>query len=467
MARECGSRIILVSMIRVMNEALKKFEEKEGCPLATLPSPLSITHMYSTQDHPSLQAHLNEFFARIASSPELQDQLSPEDLPQLLEAGLSHVLDTALKTERQLHLDNHPQDRGNGYAPKRTLKVGTTSVEMERPRTRLGFYPAVLPKHQRHLPEAYQQLLRNILLGARSFNAARRTLQALGLGYSADQVEHLLEELHQEAKNFFSRPLAPDWLCLFIDAKVIELKDDHQQVKQAVHFLVAGIGLDGKKEILTASAFWGNEVLEAWRKVLIDLKNRGLVRLLLLVTDDFSGLAPLVNGLFPNSDHQLCTVHLLRNAQRHLSLEDYTLFKETWRQIQAASSFEAAQTKFHALLDQLRPANKAWVEHLAKRVPNYLTFIKYPTALHPQLRSTNLPEGLNNQIENLRRNAGGHFHSQREALIKMKLLANDLYDDKWSRANPIFLAHLGSLNQIFRQHFEAELNPEKFLTQNF
>jgi transposase-like protein len=384
-----------------------------------------------------------------------------------LEAGLSHVLNSVLKTERQFHLEDHPEDRANGYAPKRTLKVGATAVALDRPRTRQGFYPAVLPKHQRHLPEAYQQLLRNILLGARSFSAARRTLQALGLGYSPEQVEKLLEELHQEAKSFFTRPLSPDWLCLFLDAKLIELKDEHEQVRQAVHFLVVGLGLDGKKEVLTASTFWGHEVLEAWRKVLVDLKNRGLVRVLLLVTDDFSGLASLIKGLFPFSDHQLCTVHLLRNAQRHLSLEHYTRFRETWRETQSASSFESAQTKFRALLEQLRPDNRAYVEHLEKRVANYLTFIKYPTPVHPQLRSTNLPEGINNQIENLRRNAGGHFHSQREALIKMKLLTNDLYDYKWSRGNPVLLAHLGTLNQIFRQHFEAELNHEKFLTQNF
>jgi len=423
--------------------------------------------MKTTQDSPSVQAHLDEFFKELAQCPELHGQLSPQDLPQLLQAGLAHVLHGALQKERQFHLEDHPQDRANGYAPKRLLKFGSTAVPLERPRTRQGFYPAVLPKHQRHLPEAYQQLLRNILLGARSFNAARRTLQALGLGYCPEQVEGLLEELHQEAKDFFTRPLSPDWLCLFMDAKIIELKDDQDHVKQAVHFLAVGLGLDGKKEVLTAATFWGNEVLAAWRKVLIDLKNRGLVRVLLVVTDDFSGLASLVKGLFPNTDHQLCTVHLLRNAQRHLSLQDYTVFKDTWREIQAASSFESAQAKFRSLLELLRPNNTAFVEHLEKRTPNYLSFLKYPPALHPQLRSTNLPEGLNNQIENLRRNAGGHFHSQREALIKMKLLTDQLYDEKWSRANPILQAHLGSLNQTFRQHFEAELNPEKFLTQSF
>ena len=423
--------------------------------------------MENNQDPSQVQAHLNQFFAQLAQCPELERQLGPQDLPQLLQAGLAHVLKGALQRERQLHLEEHPEDRANGYAPKRTLHIGTTPVPLQRPRTREGYYPAVLPKHQRYLPEAYQQLLRNILLGARSFAAARRTLQALGLGYSPEQVEQLLQELHQEAQNFFTRPLAADWLALFIDAKIIELKDEHEQVKKAVHFLVIGIGLDGKKEILTASIFWGSEVLESWRKVLIDLKNRGLIRVLLLVTDDFTGLAPLLKGLFPNSDHQLCTVHLLRNAQRHLSLEEYGLFKDGWREIQAASSFESAQTKFRALLEALRPNNKAWVEHLEKRVTNYLTFIKYPTATHPHLRSTNLPEGINNQIENLRRNAGGHFHSQREALIKMKLLSTHLYDHCWTRVNPTFLGQIGTLNQIFRQHFETELNHEMFLTQSF
>ncbi len=423
--------------------------------------------MYHTQDHPSLQHHLDEFFGRIANSPELQDQLGPEDLPQLLEAGLAHVLNSALKTERQFHLDDHPDDRANGYAPKRTLKVGTTSVALDRPRTRQGFYPAVLPKHQRHLPEAYQQLLRNILLGARSFNAARRTLQALGLGYSPDQVEQLLQELHQEAKSFFTRPLTPDWLCLFMDAKIIELKDDQDHVRQAVHFLAIGIGLDGKKEVLASSTFWGNELLEAWRKVLIELKNRGLLRVLLLVTDDFSGLAPLLKSLFPNSDHQLCTVHLLRNAQRHLSPDDYNAFKETWRDLLAASSLESAQTKFRTLLQKLEPRNKTFVAHLEKRIANYLVFVRYPASLRPQLRSTNLPEGLNNQIEILRRNAGGHFHSEREALVKMKLLTDQLYQHKWTRVYPRLLIHLGTLNQIFRQRFETELNEENFVTQSF
>ena len=117
----------------------------------------------------------------------------------------------------------------------------------------------LLRNAQRHLPEAYQQLLQSILLGAKSFAAAQRSLQALGLGYSTEQVQALLQELHQQARAFFGRPLAADWVALFADAKIIELKDEQDQVKTAVHFLVLGLSLEGRKELLCATTFWGNE----------------------------------------------------------------------------------------------------------------------------------------------------------------------------------------------------------------
>jgi putative transposase len=445
-----------------------QLEEKES-PAQPSPSSPSIVFGLMNHTHESVgpQTHLQQFLDQAVRSPELALHLCPEDLPQLLQLGFARMLEAALDKERQWHLEDHPEDRANGYAPARTLHVGTTPVALERPRTRQGFYPAVLPKHQRHLPEAYQQLLQNILLGAKSFAAARRSLQALGLGYSPEQVEALLEELHQQARAFFGRPLAADWFCLFADAKVIDLKDEQDQVKPAVHFLVLGLSLEGRKELLCATTFWGNEVLEAWRKVLVELRNRGLRRTLLLVTDDFSGLLPLVKSLWPNTDHQLCTVHLLRNAQRHLSAPDYALFQRTWREICASSGFETAQAKLRQLCERLRPANPAYVQHLQQRTAHYLAFFKYPQGLRAHLRTTNLPEGLNNQIENLRRNAGGHFHSQREALIKMKLLADQLYAGPWSRVCPTVKANLPALTHLFHQRFQAEINDEQFLTQSF
>ena len=178
----------------------------------------------------SAQAHLEAVFQEVVQSLGTALPNSPKELPHLLQLGLAKMLAATLNKEREFYLNDHGEDRANGYAPPRTLDVGATPVPFQRPRTRGSFYPALLPKHQRQLPESYQELLQNILLGAKSFAAARRTLQAMGLSYSPEQTEQLLEQLHQEAKDFFTRPLPPDWLCLFADAKIIDLKDDHDQI---------------------------------------------------------------------------------------------------------------------------------------------------------------------------------------------------------------------------------------------
>ena len=59
--------------------------------LAVLPSPLSLARMKNSQQSASIQIHLEEFFKDLAKVPGLERQFSPEDLPQLLHAGLSHV----------------------------------------------------------------------------------------------------------------------------------------------------------------------------------------------------------------------------------------------------------------------------------------------------------------------------------------------------------------------------------------
>ena len=267
---------------------------------------------------------------------------------------------------------------------------------------------------------------------------------------------------------FQERPLNPDWPILYIDApKELDLKDEHDPVKKAAHFLALGVKFEGRKEVICSRVFWGQELLECWKQVFVGLKNRGLTRFLLLVTDDFSGLENLAQGFWPLADHQLGTVHRLRNAERQLRPADYTLFDDAWREIINASSIDTARSQWLALLEKLRPDYPSWVDRLQPRTDHYLRFMNYPKALHRNLRSTNLPEGINPLIETLRRNAGGPFHSEREAKIKMKLLIDQLTHRKGAKPNPMIKHHLPTLNPIFKQRFEAELPPDRFLTQNF
>lgn len=379
--------------------------------------------------------------------------------------GLRRLAQTILNHERTAYLATHPEDVGNGFAPPRVIHWRTTPLTIAIPRTRGGFYPESLTRYQRTLPDAHGQFLRDLLLHAKSFNELARTVRRLGLPFSPDEIEPLLEELHAEARDFMQRPLPSDYLCVMIDAKAVRLRDEKGTLLRGHTFLALGITLEGRKEILGHSIFPRPESLESWKTFLLDLKNRGLTRVGLFVTDAFPGLVKLLAGLFPHAHHQLCTVHLLRNAQRHLSRSAYARFRTLWREILAAPSPAVAHETFTQLLDELQPLAPHFIAHLREHQQQYLTFTTYPPDIAPHIRSTNPVEGLNNALETIQRNSGGLFHTHREATVKIYILADHLHRFRWHKPNAHLKAHLPDWIRLFYSQYETEL-PSPFFTQN-
>ena len=72
-----------------------------------------------------------------------------------------------------------------------------------------------------------------------------------------------------------------------------------------------------------------------------------------MVHDDFSGLLSLSENYFPGAEIQLCTVHLLRNAERHLSREHYRMFRDYWQAIKNSLTYEEGKRLFEALIEKL------------------------------------------------------------------------------------------------------------------
>lgn len=63
-------------------------------------------------------------------------------------------------------------------------------------------------------------------------------------------------------------------------------------------------------------------------KVFEDLINRGLKKVLIIVSDDFPGIIDAVKIAYFYADHQLCFVHLQRNVKRHMTKEDSSKFNK-------------------------------------------------------------------------------------------------------------------------------------------
>jgi transposase-like protein len=181
---------------------------------------------------------------------------------------------------------------------------------------------------------------------------------------------------------------------------------------------------------------------------------RGLRRLMILVHDDFSGLLPISQSLFPTADIQLCTVHMQRNAKAHLSKTDAVEFHKRWTSIKSCWDLDVASNQFEQLCDHFAKTYPAWIAELRKKREHYLAFLKYPEETRRSFSSTNLVEAINGQLEIMRRNSGGYFHSEDTLKLKLGLAVLSLENGKWNR--PAIRAPLPQLNAMFHALFEIE-----------
>ena len=387
------------------------------------------------------------------------------DIERLLSSGLENfsvreilglMLSAIGQSERRAYLADVSTDKGNG-GYERSLNVGSVPVDIRVPRTRTGnFRPRSLPPpYQRGYSEEVQALLLGLLASARSINAAKTALQKMGLSASSDELDSVASGLVEELELVNSRPVDLDLLALFLDGKYVEVKDG-DRLRPACIYLVIGLHRDGKKRVLGCFTRYGREDLQEWKAVLRSLIERGLRRAMIVVHDDFSGLLGLTAGMFPNSDIQLCTVHMLRNAKTHLSKSDASEFTKRFRSIKIAWNADVAAQQFEELCQRFEKSYSTFVKELRKKRQHYLAFLNYPDDVRRTLSTTNVVEAVNGQLEILRRNSGGYFHSEETTKLKRGIAVTSLENGKWRRVAANMKAALDQINTMFEARFESE-----------
>jgi len=348
------------------------------------------------------------------------DSLPPE-VRQALASGLgdfnlrellSWLLSSVGLAERKAYLDRILQDKPNGFY-ERSLQLGTIPLEVRVPRTRSGdFRPASLPApYQRGYNEEIQALLLGLLASSRSLNAAKDALQKMGLSSSQQDLDQVATGLIEELELRNSRPLDCDLLALFLDGKYVEFRDG-DRLRPACIYVVVGLRRDGCKQVLSCLPRLGRENLEDWKTVLRTLLERGLRRVLIVVHDDFSGLLPITQSLFPNSDVQLCAVHMQRNAKTHLSKADAGEFQQRWRAIKSCWSLELAQQQFEELCDRFAKTSSRFIAELRKKRPHYLAL--------PQLSGNGSPFFLYHQHRGSDQRSAGNPAPQQRWLLPFR-----------------------------------------------
>ena len=144
-----------------------------------------------------------------------------------------------------------------------------------------------------------------------------------------------------------------------------------------------------------------------------------------------------------------------RNAKTHLSKTDATEFQQRWRAIKSSWDVEVGNRQFEELCDRFVKTYPTWTGELRKKRQHYLAFLKYPEYMRKSFSTTNVVEAVNGQLEIMRRNSGGYFHSEDTLKFKLGLAISSLEDGRWRTGARTIMSALPQLNAMFQSRFEA------------
>jgi len=90
-----------------------------------------------------------------------------------------------------------------------------------------------------------------------------------------------------------------------------------------------------------------------------------------------------------------------------------------------------------------------------KKRQHYLAFLNYPESIRRSLSTTNVVEAVNGQLEIMRRNRGGYFHSPDTLKLKLGLAVSSWEEGRWKSPSRSMYSVLHQINAMFQSRFEA------------
>ncbi len=141
-----------------------------------------------------------------------------------------------------------------------------------------------------------------------------------GIEVSPTLISDVTNKIMPLIKEWQNRPLPNIYAVVFMDAIRFNVRRDGQITKKAAYMSV-GIDLEGKKDVL---GIWigEHESAKFWLTVLNELKNRGVLDILIICVDNLTGFSEAIAACYPESEAQKCIVHQIRNSIRYVSYKD-------------------------------------------------------------------------------------------------------------------------------------------------
>ena len=329
---------------------------------------------------------------------------------------------------------------------KKKLKSEFGEFDFETPRDRNGeFEPKIVPKNTRDVSGIEDKIISLYGRGLTTREINEQIQDLYGIEVSATMVSNITDKIIPEIKEWQERPLDSVYPFVFIDAVHFSVREDNHVVKKAA-YIVLGINSEGFKEIL---GIWvgENESAKYWLGVLNELKQRGVKDILILCSDNLTGIKDAINAAYPNTVQQRCIVHMIRNSVKYVNYKDLREFTKDLKQIYTSSNEKKGYDKLQEIKnkwkDKYLVSFKTWEENWDAICP----FFQFSEHIRKIMYTTNTIESLNRQFRKYTKTKS--VFPTDMSLLKCLYLSTKNISKKWDQAYRNWGTILSELSIMF------------------
>src|SRR4028118_2442920 len=194
-----------------------------------------------------------------------------------------------------------------------------------------------------------------------------------GVEISPSLISNVTDAVLDEVRAWQNRPLDSVYPIIYLDALRVKVKSQGRVVNKAI-YLAFGVNLQGMKEVL---GIWAAETEGAkfWMQVITELKNRGVQDIFIPCVDGLKGFPESIEAIYPETQVQICLVHLVRHSLFYVSHRDRKDVANDLKLIYQAPTLEEADNQLDEFDDKWNSTYpiivKSWRANWARIIPMF------------------------------------------------------------------------------------------------
>ncbi len=248
------------------------------------------------------------------------------------------------------------------------------------------------------------------------------------LTYSKSTVSRITKGLDPQIKHWQQAQLQDYYLYLFTDALYFFVRVNHQVISCPV-LITIDIDKNGHRKILGVDIAF-EESYQSYLNHFNKIKDRGLKYVDLTISDDHKGLTKAQQEVFPNTAHQTCICHFMRNILSHVPYKEKAKFADYLKQIFNSPNRQMATTIAHMIAKKYQTSYHKVSQVLQEELEFTLAYLGYSKHHRPKIKTTNLIEGVINKNLKQRSKVIGIFPNQESCMRYVSLRLMEI-DEQW------------------------------------